>query len=329
VPPPVPLRLAFVGQRVYFGSCALEDAVDGVEPRFFDLHPNAPGHELGTALTAFGPDVVIAFRPDLVPAGALDGVDAVRVGWLTEPLPRPGTDPEAAHPDLRARLQALQGLDPSQFERIVSFDPLIAPTADRVAPVWRSLPLPVSDRMFARVVPRRGAPRILFVGRSTAHRERFLGPLKHDFDVLHLAHGVTGGQLGHFMADADIAVNLHNEPYPTFENRVQTSLAAGLLVLTEPLSPLHGLRHGVHLLEARTPGEAWELVHRAARTPGAFLAVRHAGRAAAERFRASRVYPRLAREVLADVALRGAGSRVADGLGTARSHGGAPRLPLS
>jgi hypothetical protein len=148
------------------------------------------------------------------------------------------------------------------------------------------------------------------VGRSTLHREAFLGPLKHDFDVLHLAHGVTGDRLGPFMAAADIAVNLHNEPYPTFENRVQTSLAAGLLVVTEPLSPLHGLRPGVHVLEARTPGEAWELVRHAARTPDAFLAVRHAGRAAAERFRASRVYPRLAREALADVALWGPGRAV-------------------
>lgn len=307
MPPPASLRLAFVGQRVYFGSCALEDPAGGVDPRFFDLEPSAPAHELRTALLDFRPDVVIAFRPDMVPAGALHGVEAVRIGWLTEPLPRPGTDPELAHPDLRARLEALQALDGSQFERLISFDPLIAPTADAVAPVWRSLPLPVSDRVFAPVRSQPSAPRILFVGRSTPHREAFLGPLKHDFDVLHLAHGVTGTRLGEFMAGADIAVNLHNEPYPTFENRVQTSLAAGLLVLTEPLSPLHGLRPGVHLLEARTPGEAWELALRAARTPDAFLAVRHAGRRAAERFQASRVYPRLAREALADVALWGPG----------------------
>jgi hypothetical protein len=305
VPPPVPLRLAFVGQRVYFGSCALEDPAGGVEPRFFDLDPSALAHELRTALLAFHPDVVIAFRPDMVPAGALHGVEAVRVGWLTEPLPRPGTDPELAHPDLRARLEALQALDASQFERLISFDPLIAPTADAVAPVWRSLPLPVSDRVFAPVTHTTGRPRLLFVGRSTPHREAFLGPLKHDFDVLHLAHGVTGERLNPFMAAADIAINLHNEPYPTFENRVQTSLAAGLLVISEPLSPLHGLRPGVHLLETRTPGEAWELVSRAARTPDAFLSIRHAGRRAAERFRASRVLPRLAREALADVALRG------------------------
>ena len=34
-----------------------------------------------------------------------------------------------------------------------------------------------------------------------------------------------------------IAVNLHNNPYPSFENRVCIALAAGHLVISESLSP--------------------------------------------------------------------------------------------
>jgi hypothetical protein len=45
------------------------------------------------------------------------------------------------------------------------------------------------------------------------------------------------------------------------------------------------------------------------RAPEAFRPVRLGGRRAAERFRASVVYPRLVRDVLADVAVSGRGVR--------------------
>ena len=296
------MRLTFIGQRTYFEPCALQDPVEDVTPSFVDLRPSAPAHELRAAVDETAPDVVIAFRPDLVPAGALDGLDAVRVGWLTEPLPRPGDD--APHPDLQTRLETLRAIDASQWDRTICFDPACAPTADAVLPVWRSLPIPVSDRLYApvREHPVGRPPRLLFVGRSTPHREAFLGPLKHDHDVVHLAHGVTGERLVALMAESDVAVNLHNEPYPTFENRVQTSMAAGLLVLTEPLSPLCGLEPGVDHLVIEAPWEGWEVAERLRRTPQAMRSVRLAGRRQAERFRASRVHVAVAREALRDVA---------------------------
>jgi hypothetical protein len=291
------MRLTFVGQRTYFEPCSLQDPVGDVVPAWVDLRPSEPPEVLRAAVEATEPDVVIAFRPDLVPAGALAGIDAARIGWLTEPLPRPGDDDP--HPDLLARRATLEDLDPSQWDRVVCFDALCADTAAQVVPIWRSVPLPVSDRLYAPVrEPRGGDVRFLFVGRSTPHREAFLGPVKHDFDCVHLAHGVTGERLQALMAEADVAINLHNEPYPTFENRVQTSMAAGLLVVSEPLSPPCGLNPGVDHIEVAAPWELWEVARRLQRTPQAMRSIRLAGRRQAERFRASRVHVGLAREVL-------------------------------
>jgi hypothetical protein len=299
-------RLAFVGQREYFEYCSLEEPAGGVVPAFFDFRPDAPLDPLRAALEAFAPDVVLVFRPEIAPAGAFDGLGAVTIGYLTEPLPRAGG---VSHPDLDARLESLRRADPGNFDRICSFDPLIAATAERIFPVWRSFPIPVTDRVFAPVRTAHGPPRLLFTGRSTDHREAFLGPVKHDFAVVHLAHGVTQEQLQPFMADVDIGLNLHNEPYPTFENRVCVYLAAGLLVITEPLSPYHGLRPGVNLVVADAPWKLWEIVRQIARTPDAFATVRRRGRQAAERFRASRVYPALVQDVLTDIAAFGARRR--------------------
>ena len=91
-------------------------------------------------------------------------------------------------------------------------------------------------------------PRVLFLGYSTEHREQWLVDSKHRFDVLHAAHGVFGDRLLALFARTDVAINLHGEPYPTFENRVSLHLAAGHLLLSEELSPLHGLEPDVDFL---------------------------------------------------------------------------------
>jgi hypothetical protein len=306
---PDPLRLAFVGQRVYFHYCALEAPVDGVEPAFFDFRFGGRADELLAGLQAFAPHVVFVWRPEIVPAGAFVGLDAVTVGYLTEPLPRPGGGRGAAHPDLEQRLEYLRHADASNFDRIVSFDPLVAPAADPIVPVWRSFPIPVSDAFFAPVRAAAGRPKVVFTGRATDHRDAYLDPVKHDFDVVHLAHGVTDEHLIAFLREVDIGVNLHNEPYPTFENRVSVYLAAGVLVISEPVSPRHGLQPGIDYLEATGPWHLWELVTAAARTPDAFRSVRLSGRRQAERFRASRVYPRFCRDLLADVGAFGSTRR--------------------
>ena len=298
------MRLAFVGQHEYFNYTSLQQPAGGVEPSFVHFFPGAPAEPLLAALQDLDPDVVFVWRPELIPAGAFHDLRAVTVGYLTEPLPRPG---RVTHPDLQTRWETLQNADPSNFDRIVTFDPLVAPTVDQHMRVWRSFPIPVNDTYFADVCPPNPRPQVLFTGRSTAHRERFLGPVKKDVPTVHLAHGVTDEQLIPFLHDADIGVNLHNEPYPTFENRVPAYLAAGLLVISEPLSPHHGLQPGRDLLEVREPFHLYELVEQAARTPHAFDTIRRNGRRAAERWRASRVFPRFVRDLVDDVRTFGRG----------------------
>jgi hypothetical protein len=293
----VPLRLAFVGQRVFFELCSLEHPAGGLEPRFIDFRHDADPGPLLSELQAFDPDVIWVWRPEIVPAGLLAPFRATKVGYLTEPLPRPGDDDGDVHPDLATRLTYLQATDAANFDRIVSFDPLIVPTVRRHLPVWRSLPIPVADRVFD-VAPATDTTQASFVGRSTEHRESFLGPVKHDFDVIHIAHGFHGERLLGLLAESAVVINLHNEPYPTFENRVPTSLAAGALVVTEPLSPTHGLRPASDYIEVETPWDLWRVLKANEQQPEAFAATRAAGRREAERFRASAVFPRIVQDLL-------------------------------
>jgi hypothetical protein len=305
-----PLRLAFVGQQTYFEACALDERSPRVRTTYVDFREGADADAMRGALDRFAPHAVIVFRPEIVPAHAFDGLRALTVGFLTEPIPRIGpTRRRKAHPDLRRRRADLRKADPGNFDRTVAFDPLIVPAADAILPVWRALPIPVADRFYAPAAPIAGTPRIAFVGRSTPHREAFLRHPKHELDLLHVAFGLHGAELDELMGSVDVAINLHNEPYPSFENRVCLHLAAGHLVVSETLSPTHGLEPGIDYLELSEPDELLSVLRTVHRHPGAYQRVRVRGRRKAEQYRASRVWPRLVVDAFEDVAAFGTSRR--------------------
>lgn len=296
-----PLRLAFVGQSTYFQSCSLDRPCRGLEPTFVEYRAGADPGPMLASLEELRCDVVIAFRPEVVPAGAFADLDAITVGYLTEPLPRRSVDGRGEHPDLARRLGYLEMLDPANFDRIVSFDPLMTDSVERYCPVWRSVPLPVSDEYYAPVPSGPHGGQALFVGRSTTHRELFLESVKHEFDVIHIAHGATDEMLREFLADSDVGINLHNENYPTFENRCTTILAAGNLLISEALSPTHGLEPSLDFIQVLVPEELHRALHNVRRAPDAFRRMRFRGRHKAEYFRASNVYPRMMQDLVADL----------------------------
>ena len=300
--PHLPIRFAQIGQSTYFEACSLGDEHEALETCFLEFRAGADVTQLRRRLNAFDPHVVLVFRPEVIPTGALADLDAIAVGFLTEPLPRSG---RTVHPDLERRLAEFRAVDAGNFDRLISFDPLMAETAAAIAPVWRSIPLPVADRYYADVRPPRGPARLLFLGRSTPHREHFLLPAKHAYDLLHIAHGVGADQLETLLAEYEVGINLHNEPYPSFENRVCLHLAAGHLVMSESLSPTHGLEPGIDYLEITLPRELMHHAYTLQRFPAAYERVRVRGRMKAEQYRASAIYPRLIHDLYADVAAFG------------------------
>jgi hypothetical protein len=303
---PAPLRIAFVGQSTYFRACVPSTGdAPGLETTFIEFRARLDPGPMRAALDAFAPDAVVVFRPEIVPEGALADVPAPIVGFLTEPIPRRAGEHEASHPDLAARARGLSFLDPQNADRIVTFDPLTIPAADQVMPVWRSLPIPVADRLFEDPRPMPAEPRLLFVGRSTPYRETFLRPVKRETDLLHVAFGAGVDLLEELMAEHDVTLNLHNEPYPSFENRVCLHLAAGHLVISEPLDPSHGLEPGVDHLEVATPEAMLDAVRDVLARPGAYDFMRRLGRQKAEAYRASTAFPRLVHDLAADIAAFG------------------------
>jgi hypothetical protein len=290
-------RVAFVGQSTFFRACVPPEHGDRLETTFIEFREGRDPSPMRSALDRYDPDAVVVFRPEILPPGILTDVAAPILGFLTEPVPR--TVSGRPHPDLAKRGRDLERLDPRNIDRLVSFDPLIAPVAERVFPIWRSLAIPVADRLFRSPGTLAVPLRLVFVGRSTPHRETFLRPVKAAYDLLHVAFGAGVDELEVLLADHDVTLNLHNEPYPSFENRVCLHLAAGHLVISETLSPRHGLEPGVDYLEITTPPELLSTLRTIESEPERFEAIRRSGRAKAEQFRASTVFAELV-ELLLD-----------------------------
>jgi hypothetical protein len=289
------VRVAFVGPALPFSVCVPSEPVRGLEPHFVEHTPGAEPSTLRARLDELRPAVVVVFGAERLEAGVLDGLNAATLGVLGVRASELGAGDAATPGVLGVRASAL---DAGRFDRLLSAG---APGPAGAVPVWRAVPPAVDDRFYAPVRPAAMPLRIAFLGASTERRERWLIDAKHELDVLHVASGLRGDALRERLARVDVALNVHAGAHPGFEHRVALHLAAGHLVVTEPLAPRHGLRPGVEVLEVASP-EALLAALRALRAvPGAHEDIRRAGRRAAERFRASRVWPRLLEDLARDL----------------------------
>ena len=149
------------------------------------------------------------------------------------------------------------------------------------------MPLPVRDDIY--IDPDKIGPSSvsegIFVGRVTDRRNQFLSSLKHYFDWTVVDHGLRN------LDGYSVAVNLHNENYPNFENRVSLHLARGHLVLTEPLRPRYELHEGLNLINCDTPIHLLQIAQAIEANPNPYREIAIRGRLAADSFRASTLWP--------------------------------------
>jgi hypothetical protein len=292
--------VAFVGHPSYFAPHVLSAPAGGLVPTFVPFRGRDDDAEaLRAALRAADPHVVVAFRPEALPAGALHDVEAPVLGVITEPLPRADRKP---HPNYDYNLAELARIDAANVDRVITTDANSWDAAAPLVPLWRAMPLPVDDRLYRAPRPTGRPPRTIFVGHSTQHREESLIGLKHDFDLPHYAHALIGPELEEVLEGADAALNIHGERWVrAFESFVLVHLAAGHLVITEVLEPLYGLEPGLDVVQV---GDRYELdlrVHQLHQTPDMYDRVRIRGHHKSRQFAASKVWPRVIGDLLDDL----------------------------
>ncbi|WP_028062458.1 hypothetical protein [Solirubrobacter soli] len=189
---------------------------------------------------------------------------------------------------------------PEGFDRV-----LRTPGPHLAAGAWRSRPLPVDDRLYHDPSPSARPPKALFLAKATPRREWIVTPAKHDHDVVHYTHGLTGDALSAALEHADVGIALHAEGEQGFPSQTLLHLAAGQLLLSERLSPNCGLEPGIDFLEIDSRDHLLTYLIQLRWRPDAYERVRVRGRLKAEEHRASRVWPRIARDLLQDLRVFG------------------------
>jgi hypothetical protein len=225
------------------------------------------------------PDSLETFHPDVV----------IALG----PAERPRTE--------AATLAVVGPRDPAP----AGFDRVLRTPGPNTEAAWRVRPLPVDDRLYQAAKPSRRPPRALTVARSTDHREWVLTPAKHSHDVVHYTHGLVDHALGDALAASDIGIALSPEPGHGFPSQALLHLAAGQLLLSERLSPDCGLEPGIDFLEINSREGLLTFLMQLQLRPDAYERVRVRGRMKAEQHRASRVWPRIARDLVHDLRVFG------------------------
>jgi hypothetical protein len=278
------LRVAFLGAPVWLEGCAPTQAVHDLTPSRFTIDGTVDLERTIDAVAGFRPHVTVIFDPAFMPGEARRHAPGVTLGVLVNGLPEP------------AVARSLEGID-----RLVSFLPALTGAPVGRSEIWRAIPPPVSDMLFGDVRSLRRAPRAMSIGRSSAHREAMLMPAKHHHDLLQVIHGVSGEPLHELLSECDVGVFVAAEPGGGFGAQVGMHLAAGHLLLAEELAPAHGLERNIDYLQVDSPdGLVWVL-DRMTRFPEMYQRLRCRGRMKAKQYRASRLFRRLAHDLLLDV----------------------------
>lgn len=299
VVPPVPavrarsgtgvIRIAFLGPDAWLAAACPPARTGRLSATLVALDRVRTPEAAVAQLAEGRPDVTVVLDPLRLPADALSALPGVTLGVLT------GQPPD----DSRARA-ALDRLD-----RVASFRPALTGIELGTKRAWRAFPPPVADLLFAPPRPLHRRPRAMTVGRSTEHREAMLLPAKHHYDLLQVIHGVTGDALVGLLADYDVGVYVAPEPGGGFGPQVGMHLAAGHLLLAETLAPAHGLERNLDYLHFDSSGDLVWVLERMARFPEMHQRIRIRGHFKAEQYRASRLWARIAHDLLVDVAAFG------------------------
>jgi hypothetical protein len=257
--------------RVAFLGPAATFGAHALHAAVDDVEPFFVDPRHGASIAAVAPDVVIALAPTAPP-----GTDAPSLAVIgpSDPAP-PG------------------------YDRV-----LRTPGATSHA-AWRSRPLPVDDRLYSDPGPSARPPRAIVVGQATPRREWILTPAKHDHDVVHYTHGLVGQALADALAGADVGIALNADSEQGFPSQALLYLAAGQLLLSERLAPTCGLEPGIDFLEIDSRDHLLTLLIQLRWRPDSYERVRVRGRLKAEQHRASRVWPRIARDLLEDLRVFG------------------------
>ena len=254
------LRIAFVSQPEYFRFMYEKDLECYAEIKEFELVSMLERRNFED-LIDFSADYNFFFRGEFLPANLLSRLAGKKVALYSEPFPRHlGNKLVYTRDSLRRYIDFRSSIRSLPFDYVFHYDEASLEFLARNGLLLSgAFPFPVAtDTYVEQRVEQKWD--MFFIGRSTPHRERFFGSLKHQFEFLHICHGIYGPPLIEYISQSKISLNVHAEHEISWEPRMQLLLAAGAFVISEPITPNRFLRPGIDYIEATSSSDMYEKV---------------------------------------------------------------------
>lgn len=255
-------KVAFISQPEYF-RFIYENNLDGLfETREFPFHFDMDASQCKDIVN-FDADYNVFFRGEYFPEEILNQLRGVKIALSSEPFPRKIANRWEYSVDSLKRYIAFRHIRLKRFDYVFHYD---AASLD----LFKADGMEISGEFAFPVAMQTYAPEtflensmdkkkwdFFFIGRSTHHREQFFGFLKHNFNFLHIAHGIWGASLVKYIHKSTICLNVHAENEISWEPRMQMMLASGAFVMSEKITPNPYLLPGRDYIEFSDKDDLW------------------------------------------------------------------------
>lgn len=292
-------KVAFIAQPEYFDFHYRDVLEDEYNVKYFQ-NSFSEDPQFFRELVDFDADINIFFRGELVPAGVLNALSGIRVNMSSEPFPKILNRSIIYTADSLERFQFFLRIFDRPYDYIFHYDEVSKEFFENQGiQLSGFFPFPIATEL---IKPDDNAIKkwdMFFSGRSTPHRDVFFGPLKRDFNFLHINHGVVGPDLLEFIQKCKISLNVHAENEISWEPRTQFLMAAGSLLVSEPLSPTCPLRPGIDFIEVRDGWNMYETCQKIIANYADYKHIAENGRKRiVEVLSSSRIFPAFFQDIL-------------------------------
>jgi len=279
--------VAFIAQPEYFSFHYEKVLEDLYSVRYFS-NSFSEDPAFFKDLVEFDADINIFFRGEIVPQTVLESLSGIRVNLSSEPFPKIIDRAVKYTQDSLDRFEFFLRIFDRSYDYIFHYDE-VSKNFFEAQGIELSgyFPFPVATELIKPATTEKKWD-LFFSGRSTPHRDKFFGPLKRDFNFLHINHGVVGADLLDFIHKSKISVNIHAENELSWEPRTQFLVAAGSLLVSEPLSPTSSFRPGIDFIEINDPWGMYETCRNILANYDAYRHIAESGRKRVEMALSSR-----------------------------------------
>ncbi len=230
-------KVAYIAQPEYFRMTYQDTLLsDHYISEEFPFHYDMEESDFNK-LIEFQADVNFFFRGEFVPEAVLNNIKGLKVCISTEPFPRKiNGEWHYTMDSIKRYIDFRNKIINKKFDYVFHYDKRSIELFELDGiQISGEFILPVStNSLNIQNLPKKWDG--FFLGRSTAHREDLLSVLKHRYNFLHIAHGLTESRdISHYVSKSTINFNIHAENEITWEPRVQMLLASKAFVLSEKL----------------------------------------------------------------------------------------------